>query len=157
MFVRETMTKEVCACNPRDSLNEAARMMWEGDCGAVPVIDDGYTVVGMITDRDICMSAYTQGKTLASIPVSVAMAHQVLFCRPDDTVAQAEEIMRSAKIRRLPVVNELRQLVGILSLNDIARAVEQRHVGEPKPDDVAQTLAAICTPREHGLPGHAEA
>jgi CBS-domain-containing membrane protein len=105
-----------------------------------------------VTDRDICMAAYTQGQRLSSIPVTVAMAKSVITCQADDDVDAAERSMRQARIRRLPVVDPQGQLVGILSLNDLAR--EALHDGSrrdaPRSEDVTQTLAAICEPRFTG-------
>ena len=72
MKVAELMTRSVLAAHPQDSLARAAQMMWDHDCGALPVIDDSGRVLGMITDRDVCMAAYTQGRPLAEIPVEIA-------------------------------------------------------------------------------------
>ncbi len=148
MFVRELMTQNPRSCDMNDNLDAAARAMWESDCGAIPIVDDGGRVVGIVTDRDICMAAYTQGQPLWYIPVDVAMAKDVFTCRADDGVDVAERAMRNARIRRLPVVDQDNRLVGMLSLNDLAReAVHNGHSGAPRNADVTQTLAAICEPR----------
>ena len=151
MLVKNLMTKNPRSCSPSEALNAAAHVMWEADCGSIPIVDEERHVVGFLTDRDICMAAYTQGRLLSEIPIHAAMSNAVLSCRADDTVDAAETQMRDARVRRLPVVNEERQLVGILSLNDLAR--EAAHPGHghttdaPQPADLAQTLAEICTPR----------
>ena len=88
MNVGQLMTRTVHACNPDDPLHVAAQIMWEQDCGCVPVVVDeegGSRVVGMLTDRDVCMAAYTQGKALAVIKVSSAMSREVCSCRPTDS------------------------------------------------------------------------
>jgi CBS domain-containing protein len=155
MRVAQLMTKEVRFCHPSSSLHEAARLMWEGDCGFVPVTEEGGTrVVGVITDRDVCMAAYTRGQSLQSQSVRDAMARQVRSCRSDATVEQAEAIMREAQVRRLPVVDGAGQLIGVLSLSDLAREAA-RERGERRQDvraaDVGETLATISQARQ--LPG----
>nr|MDJ0867006.1 CBS domain-containing protein [Myxococcota bacterium] len=144
--VADLMRTDVRSCTPDDSLREAARSMWEGDCGCVPVIalDGSGRVVGMITDRDVCMAAYTGGGRLAETPVREAMATRVYTCRAEDRVSVAEERMRSAQVRRLPVVDEAGRLQGMLSLADLAEAAAGLDVREA---ELARTLEAICRPR----------
>jgi CBS domain-containing protein len=141
--VRDRMRRDVATCTPRDALDVPARIMWERDCGCVPVVaDDGSgVVVGMITDRDVCMAAHLKGARLADLRVASAMSSRVHACRPDDTVAEAEALMRSNQIRRLPVVDAEFRLCGILSLADLA---------EGGAAEVARTLEAICRPRRGG-------
>jgi CBS domain-containing protein len=125
--------------------------MWESDCGCVPIIDVGNHVVGMLTDRDICMAAYIQGRRLNEMPVASAMSPQVFSCTPDDTVAAAEEVLRARQVRRLPVVDQSGVLVGILSMNDVAREAdrERRQKGKRQitTDEVGMTLGAVCQHR----------
>jgi CBS domain-containing protein len=148
MNVSDLMTTAVKSCSANDKLQRAAQIMWETDCGAVPVVDGDRRVVGMITDRDICMAAYTNGQTLWQIPVSGAMANQVHGVRENDELAAVEGLMRTVQVRRVPVLDEEGRLKGILSLNDLAR---HRSTGRKADglsgDSIAQTLAAICRPR----------
>jgi CBS domain-containing protein len=146
MNVEKIMTKSVKSCMPEHSAAEAARIMWEHDCGCVPVVDESDRIVGMITDRDICMAAYLKGRDPQEIPVRDIMCAQVFTCRPDDTVQTAERVMRRAQVRRLPVTNASNRLVGILSLNDIAREAErEQRISSPEVglEDVALTLSAV--------------
>ena len=146
MKIESLMTRDVRTCRADDSFAEAARIMWECDCGCVPVVDAELGVVGMITDRDICMAAYTQGRSLEEGVVESAMSHDVACCRPMDDVREAEELMRALQIRRLPVVDEDNQLVGLLSLNDIAcEATRARHLIDKEVafDEIGLTIAAI--------------
>ena len=151
--VQELMTRDVKTCRPEDMLDVPARMMWDHDCGCIPVVDESERVVGMITDRDICMATYTQGMAPPALRVSNAMSRQVHACRPEDSVGVAEKIMREHRVRRLPVVTENGNLVGILSMNDLAREAVREHV-PPRRDVSAEgligTLAAICEPRVSG-------
>lgn len=148
MRVKELMTHSVATCRSSDTLNEAAKIMWEADCGCVPVIDDDRQPVGMITDRDICMATYTQGKPPSAIRLPSAMSSTVITCRADDSLAVAEETMRRHRLRRLPVVDTSGAVVGILSLTDLAtrsRVKPERVQDELGADAIVSTLAAICT------------
>jgi len=152
MKIEEIMQRNVSVCRRDDSLNIAAKVMWENDCGCVPVItsNGNGAVIGMLSDRDICMAAYTQGKSLAEIPVTVAMAHSVLTCKPSDDLALAEAMMREARIHRIPVVDDKGAVVGIVSLTDIARnalSIGDGKVALGTQAEVTRTLAAICEPR----------
>jgi len=106
MKVGELMTADAKACGPSDTLNRAAQLMWENDCGAVPVVDQQLRVIGMVTDRDICMAAYTQGRPLAQSRVESAMSHGAYTCAPGDDIASAEKLMCERQVRRLPVIDE---------------------------------------------------
>jgi CBS domain-containing protein len=154
MKVQDFMTHGVRTVRPQDSLAAAAKAMWDGDCGALPVVD-GERVAAMLTDRDICMAAYTQGRQLAEIPVATAMSKRLVTCRANDAVGVAEARMREHQVRRLPVIDARQRLVGILSLNDIALlAAEESARGqrEVTAEEVGATLAAICRHRSTALP-----
>src|SRR5271166_6134222 len=104
--VEQLLTKEVLVCRPADSLNHAAQILWENDIGVLPVVaDDGSNrLVGMLTDRDICMAAYTQGGSLCDLRVERAMARSMNACTPMTTLEEAAHAMAEAQVRRLPVV-----------------------------------------------------
>jgi CBS domain-containing protein len=141
------MSQPAITCSVHDTLNCAARLMWENDCGVLPVVGDDGRLAGVVTDRDICMSAYTQGKPLSEIPVSSAMARQVFSCHPQDSLAAAEHWMSKVQIRRMPVIDDDNRPVGVLSLNDMARSVATTRTTDGLDQEVVQTLAAICQPR----------
>ena len=150
MKVQELMTREVGACRAFDAADQGAKIMWERDCGAVPVLDQEGAVVAMLTDRDLCMAAMLQGRGLSEIRVSSAMSKGLWSCRPDDDLSHAEEVMRAHKVRRLPVVDAQGKLLGILSLSDLARASMDVEAGGPgkravKPSEVGATLGAISS------------
>lgn len=153
MKVEQLMTREVKVCNEADTLNRAAQLMWDSDCGCIPVISangDG-RLIGVVTDRDIAIAAYMQGKQLWAIPVGTAMAHEVIACHANDGVSQAEALMRDNRVRRLPVIDRNERLVGILSLNDIALEAQREAAtgkrAEVTGEAVSETLASICQPR----------
>lgn len=149
MRIQELMSKPAVTCSQDDSLNTAARLMWENDCGTVPILGDDGKVVGILTDRDICMAAYTQGRPLSAIRAATAMARQVYSCQPNEAIEAAEELMADKHIRRLPVVDAEGHPVGVLSLNDLARAVASAGKENGAQRGVVRTLAAICEPRGH--------
>jgi CBS domain-containing protein len=145
------MSRDVQYCRPGDTLASAARLMWEHDCGCVPVCsDDGAPqVIGMITDRDICMSALFQGRSLDTLQVADAMSREVQSCRPNDQAADVEKVMRSQQIRRVPVTDTNGRLVGILSLADLAREASRADgAGAITEDEIGTTLGAICEPSQ---------
>jgi CBS domain-containing protein len=151
--VEQLMSRNVATCRPDDRLSRAAQLMWERDCGVVPVtVTDGGTerVVGMVTDRDVCMAAYTQGRPLADVPVATAMSHDVRTCGPTDRIGSALQLMAAAQLRRLPVVDGAGRLLGVLSLADVAREEARCHKVVPA-DELATTVEAISTARPHEL------
>jgi CBS domain-containing protein len=152
MNVFEVMTRRVFSCRPGDTLAAAAGVMWEHDVGCLPVLGDAGEVVGMITDRDICMAAYTRGARLEDLDVASVMSRGLHACAPDESVAKAEELMRLDRIRRTPVVDDRGRLVGILTLADLAReACHQKRCkhGEALDAEITSTLAAVSEPRAH--------
>jgi CBS domain-containing protein len=152
MKVEKLMTKDVSTCCPDDTLNEAARIMWERDCGFVPITqsDGSGRVLGIVTDRDICIAAYTRGTSLKEIRVGDVMSKGVQSCQPNDDLVSAEGLMRRSKIHRLPVVDDAGMLVGVISLADIAREAA-REGGSRRREvtaaEIGETLAAIREPR----------
>ena len=150
MNISEVMTRNVKSCSQDDNLGYAARLMWENDCGCVPVVDGDGRVTAMLTDRDICMAAYTQNRPLSEMPVSSASSRGVFFARASDSVDTAERMMQQKQVRRIPILDNDRRLVGILSLNDLARAQHafghKAHDGLST-DSIADTIAAIGEPR----------
>ncbi len=157
MKVSELMTRQVATVRAGDSASTAARLMWDGDCGALPVLDDDGRPRAMVTDRDLSMTAMFQDRPMSAILVSEAMSKSLASCGPDDNVIDAERTMRRNQLRRLPVMDSEGRLVGILALADIVRATG-RDNGKPSgrgsrrsetiPDEVAATLADICSPRQ---------
>lgn len=142
MRVRQLMTSPAIVCSGHDSLEHAANLLWDHDCGSLAVVGDDGTVQAQITDRDVCMCAYTRGARLADLTVADAMSHGVVVCRPQDELAAAADTMRQRRVRRLPVVDEVGKPIGMLSLGDLARhALADPQVGS----ETIRTLDAICS------------
>ena len=144
MRVNELMSAPAVTCGMDDNLSCAAQLMWDHDCGALPVVGGDGRIIGVVTDRDVCMAAWTQGRSLHAIPVATAMSKQVFSCRAGETIDAVRRIMREKRIRRIPIVDEADRPVGVLSMNDLARQSARSGSAER---DLAQTLAAICQPR----------
>lgn len=144
MNVQEIMTKNPICCNIDDKASQAAQVFWEKDCGCVPLVDDQGQLCGIVTDRDLCLAAHFSDKKLSEIPLREVSRGNVHTCSPQQNVIEAERLMQDAQVRRIVVINPEGQVVGLLSLNDIASA-RMRRIGVPA-DDVALTLGAICAP-----------
>ena len=157
MLVKDVMTRDTVCVRADQSLADAAGLMWRHDCGALPVVQgEDSRVVGMLTDRDICMATWSRGQAPASICASDAMSQGVVHCSEGDSIGRAEAIMQSNQIRRLPVLDGEDRLIGILSLADIARATEGDKPALLAPGDgVGKTLASIC--RAHITPEQLQA
>jgi CBS domain-containing protein len=154
MKVNEWMTKDVCSCQLETNMEQAARLMWEHDCGFLPVVGDRGKVVGAVTDRDLCMGAYTQGKALRELPVKVSMSKKVFCCKTTDPVEQAIRVMGDHGVRRVPVVDEEGKLEGILSLNDLFRrmvALSDSAARANLSSRLIEAMAAVCEPRHNGV------
>lgn len=149
MKIEDVMSRDVVSCTIDDTLDVAVGLMWDRDHGAVPVVDGDNRVVGIVTDRDACMAAYTQALPLHEIPVTTAMADVVHTLRADDTIADAERVMSDQQIHRIPIVDGDGHPVGILAVADLIRATDRRGGVRCDPIDVVATLGAVLRPR-HG-------
>ena len=119
MKVSELMTKAVATCRPDTNLAAAGALMWENDCGILPVVNDQNEVLGVITDRDVCMALTTRDRRPSEISVADVYTHEPATCAINDDVQAAEKTMQEHKVRRLPVIGSLGVLEGILSMNDV--------------------------------------
>lgn len=152
MKVKEVMTENPKACTLTDNLAEVARLMWEADCGIVPVVAEGGKVVGLITDRDICMAAMTKGQNVSNIAAEDVVSGKVFTCKADDDIHSALDTMRENKVRRLPVTAADGQLQGMLSMNDVMLRAEEtrdKKARDVSYGDVMNTFKSIC---QHRLP-----
>lgn len=120
MLVRSAMTSEVACCSPDENLAQAAARMWNRRCGALPIVDGRGGVLGLLTDRDICIALGTRNIRASEVRVEDVKPPSVFTCSPDDDALHALEIMAAQNVKRLPVVEDGR-LVGILSIDDLLR------------------------------------
>lgn len=153
MKASDIMTTDVATCEIGDSVNRAAQLMWERRCGCVPVLDGERRVVGIVTDRDVCMAAYTQGRPLSEIPVTTAMTGVVQGCDPSANIDEVLQTMMVNRVHRLAVMAPDGSLEGLISLDDVARsAAAWDGPGGIEIEDVGLTLAEIA--RRTGLERH---
>lgn len=145
MRVQDLMRHPAITCDVNDDLNVPAKLMWEHDCDVIPVVREDGKLAGVITDRDICMAAYTQERSLDQILVNTVMAKHAFSVHADDKISEAARLMTENQIRRVPVIDAFGKPVGVLSINDLA-------IESVQPDtrmknafaDIAHTLAAVC-------------
>ena len=159
MKVKDLMTADVKCCAEYNTLNTAAQTMWENDIGCVPVVDKDGRALGMLTDRDITMSAYIQGVSLTGALVTSAMSRELFSCLGDDDVATAEKLMKEKQVHRLPVLDAQRRVIGVISLNDIAREgareAESKKARQVSDTEIAQLLVSVSAPRHRIIQAHA--
>ena len=136
MKIREAMTHDVALVNPEQTLADAARMMAERDTGALPVGEDD-RLVGMITDRDIVIRGVAK-ELGPETPIREVMSREALYCFQDEDVEHVAANMGEQQVRRLPVLDREKRLVGIVSLGDLASC--------SKPKTSGQAIAAISRP-----------
>lgn len=147
MKAEDLMTRDVCTCSPGDSLEQAARIMWDSDVGCLVVTDGEQRPIGMITDRDIAMAAYTQGVPPRDAHVANAMSKQVMTCSASTSLGEIESTMRAPQIRRVPVIDANGALIGIVALGDIARSAQSTPFRRTEIPGLAKTLASITERR----------
>jgi CBS domain-containing protein len=142
MKVKHVMTRDPVCCLPSDTAHKAASIMREQDAGIVPVIENeqSQTVVGVVTDRDLCMNVVAEGRDPRTTAVEACMTTAVVACSPNDSVEKATGLMRENQIRRVPVVDEQRKIQGIVSLADV---VERAEV---KATETHETLKTVSAP-----------
>src|SRR5262245_19388048 len=116
MKCRDIMSRDVLFCTSDDTCMTAAQKLCENDVGSVPVVESPHDrkLVGMLTDRDICCRVAAKGRDAASVPVREAMTSQVVSCKEGDFIEQAERLMKEHQIRRIPVVDDQGECVGII-------------------------------------------
>jgi CBS domain-containing protein len=145
MTVKELMKTAVATCAPDSDLGAVVTIMSDRDCGFLPVVDRNGIVVGVVTDRDVCLAAGTTHRPLTRVSVRETMSHPVFSCFADENVKTVLVTMAKHRSRRLPVLNKTGHLQGVLSIDDIVHAPRRR--GGPTADDIVAALRAICAHR----------
>jgi len=151
MKVEQAMTKEVASCFPEDSLRDAATLMAAEDRGALVVLeaDASRHVLGVVTDRDVCL-ALAREDDAAGLPVRAVMSAPPICCRPDDALWELLALAETHGVRRFPVIDRGGQLLGLVSLDDVAREAARSHPGIQalSAHEVCRTLA-LCAASPH--------
>jgi CBS domain-containing protein len=134
--------KDVKVCSPAMNLAAAAEILWKEGCGTLPVVENG-RVLGMITDRDICIALGARNVKAADTQVKDVALPKVFYCAPEDDIHAALKTMSAQKVRRLPVINIKGALEGILCLDDVVLQAEEK-AADLTYFDVVETFKAIC-------------
>jgi len=143
MKVREVMTKAPAYCRTDTSLAAAAEIMWNRNCGFLPVVSPQESVVGVITDRDMCIAMATRNRLPDQVTVQEVSSVVIHSCQPDDDVRKAMETMADKKVRRLPVIDAAGKLEGILSVDDVILHAESQARGSVSPEYILSTLRKL--------------
>ncbi|MEZ4711734.1 MAG: CBS domain-containing protein [Caldilineaceae bacterium] len=137
MLIKNIMTRDVEVVRPDSGLQEAASKMKSLNIGSLPVCD-GNKIHGMITDRDIAIRAVAEGLDMAQTKVADVMTDDLIYCFDDQPVSEAAGVMQRHQIRRLPIVNRSKELVGIISLGDLAVDTENTNLAGATLEDISQ-------------------
>ena len=129
-------------CRPDSNLGTATKLMWTGNCGFLPVVGNEAKVVGVITDRDICIALGTRGRPSGEVTVGEVMSTEVFSCAPDDDARLALGTMREGQVRRLPVITREGALVGVISMDDVLLRAEASGISA---QEVVDAFRAINT------------
>lgn len=151
MKIRQIMTPEPRTCHPDMTLAAAAGLMWDTDCGFLPVVENG-RLVGVLTDRDISVALAVRSARAADMKVGDIAGRTVWTCRPEDDLRAALAVMKAHRVRRLPVVGTSGAVLGVVSMNDLVLAAGPN--AAVRSDEVVETLKAICA---HHLPARSAA
>jgi len=146
MKVKEAMMRTVTTCHADTDLGAAVEMMWKHNCGILPVVDASGNLIGVVTDRDICIALGTRNRLPGDVTVNDVATKRVFWCKADDDIRLALNTMAEAKVRRLPVLNKAGGIEGILSTDDIVLHAATAHGGEIAPAAVVNTLKSIYAP-----------
>ena len=119
MKVRDVMTQPVVSCNPGTNAGAAVELLWSHNCGMLPVVGPDNRLMGVITDRDICIALGTRNRLAGNVTVGEIATMNVFMCKADDEIHEALSTMAERQVRRLPVVNDEGVPQGILSMDDI--------------------------------------
>lgn len=143
----QIMVSDPVTCREDETLSDAAKRMWDYDVGSLPVTDAQGRAIGMITDRDIAMAAYTQGRPLSEVPARTAMSQHLYATHPKSSLREVEDAMKRHRVRRIPVIDERGRVVGIVTLADLARHATASPNAAVPPEDLANVMRSICQPR----------
>ena len=150
MKVKDVMMRTAASCGPETNLGAAVEILWDRNCGILPIVDTGKKVIGVVTDRDICIALGTRNRLPSDITVGEVTSGKLFACAAEDDIRSAMATMARAKVRRLPVLTVDGKLEGILSMDDITMHSATRTgkgATELSHDDVVETLKAVYRPQ----------
>jgi CBS domain-containing protein len=150
MRVEEVMMRTPVCCGPETNLGAATELLWSRNCGILPIVNAQQKVIGVITDRDLCIALGTRNQLAGQVSVGEVMGQKVYSCRPEDDIHAALDAMAQNRVRRLPVVNKEGRLEGILSMDNVVLHADAAGAGktaELGSRDILVTLQRIYGPR----------
>jgi len=160
MKVQDVMIRTPAFCSPDTNLGAAVEILWNRNCGILPIVDPQARVVGVVTDRDLCIALGTRNRLPGDIEVSEVASGNVYSCKPEDDVHTALETMAKQKVRRLLVVNKTGTLEGILSMDDVVLHAGTGGAGrtdELSHAEIVDTLRQVYGPQLPQVISHAVA
>ena len=143
MKVSELMTKSPAYCTTDTNLGAAAEIMWKRNCGFLPVLSPQQNVVGVVTDRDMCIAMATRNRLPGQVTVREVSSAVTHSCRPDDDLQSALRTMADKGVRRLPVIDAVGKLEGLLSVDDVILRTDSQIPGSLASEDVVSTLRRL--------------
>ena len=149
MKVKDVMTRTPARCRSDTNLGAAVEIMWSRNCGILPIMNPEEKVIGVVTDRDLCIALGTRNRLAGDIAVWDVASGKVFACEPEDDIHAALAMMARSKVRRLPVINTAGKLEGILSMDDVVLHSESKVSGKTPQlshDDVVDTLKRLYRP-----------
>jgi len=150
MKVQDVMMRTPVFCDPETNLGAAVELLWNRNCGMLPIVDAQQKVVGVVTDRDLCVALGTRNRLPGEIKVGEVASGSVYACKPEDDIHTALEAMAKQKVRRLAVVNKQGALEGILSMDDVVLHAEPGGAGrapELSHAEIVETLRRVYGPQ----------
>lgn len=139
MKCKDIMTSNPSYCSPEEISVKAAQIMRDEDVGIVPVCEEGKKLVGVVTDRDICLTVVAEERHPREVKVLECMSEDLVTCKPEDDVQKAADLMKEYQVRRIPVVDDKGRILGMIAQADIALKVG-------KPEEVTETVQEISKP-----------
>ena len=149
MKVKDVMMRTPASCDATTNLGAAVEILWNRNCGILPVVNSHGKVIGVVTDRDLCIALGTRNRLPGKVTVGQVISWEVFTCKPGDDIRDALDTMAREKVRRLPVINETGQLEGILSMDDVVLHSEAGIAGKDRElssDTVVTTLKQLYLP-----------
>lgn len=151
MLIKDLMHKRAITCQEQDSLDQVGLLMWNEDCGAIPVLDDDGKIKGMITDRDIAMAAVLKHRPLWDIPAHELIAGKSIHCcLPEDDIHDVLKLMAEYRIRRMPVVDAQKRMMGMVATKDLMEHIQSKgghgKADDLSPEETVSALQQICKP-----------
>jgi CBS-domain-containing membrane protein len=150
MKVKNVMVSPAVCCRPDTNLGIAAEILWRHNCGILPITNFQDRVIGVVTDRDMFIALATRNRRAGELTLGEVTSGRVYSCKPDDDIHTAMAAMSEHGVRRLPVLDEVGKIVGIVSMDDVVRETQMGDRAQLSCRDVVHALQEICTP--HSAP-----